>query len=324
MISMVDVKVLVKKLTDGGWEVKKAEGKVAQLVKKAKEIAPGEKDETIQIAVGMAVDRILAAGAAEKYVGVCLALSEKTDRNSFQKRAALKAYEQNPVVAVQEKFVEVKDGKVVALDNRKFVDAAQTMENREYGKPLREIMQREGIFLIGGEIVRVFGNYDAQVGMEYEVYGKKNPKSSTLSVRKPGVKLTGEAPATTFRDAYVAVEKSPMAVTLDAAKESKGAIVVTGYVRFEKETPNGHMIVIDDDSTPDGIVCFSNSEAARDAMAKLPVGTEVLAFGRPSRSINKETGEERFSLSLTGVVANPESAKCAGIADGMDDLLYGD
>jgi len=324
VISMVDVKGLVKKLTDAGWEAKKADSKVAQLVKKAKEIAPGEKDDTIQKAVGMAIDRVLAAKNAEKYVGVCLALSDRTDRNDFQRRAALKAYEQNPVVAVQEKFVEVKDGKVVALDNRKFVDAAQTMENRDYGKPLRETMQREGIFLIAGEITRVFGNYDAQVGMEYEVYGKKSPKSGIISVRKPGVKLSGEAPASTFKDAYYAVEKSPMAVNLDAAKDAKGAIVTTGYVRFEKETSNGHMIVIDDDSMPDGVVCFSGSEAARDIMAKLPVGTEVLAFGRPSHGVNKETGEERFSLILTGVVANPESAKCAGIADGMDDLLYED
>jgi len=321
---MVDTKKLVKKLVDAGWEQKKADGKVAQLVKKAKEIAPGEKDATIESAVGMAIDRVLAARAAEKYVGVCLALSDKTDRNDFQRRNALKAYEQNPVVAVQEKFVEVVDGKVVALDNRKFVDAAQTMENREYGKPLKAVMQREGVFLIAGEVTRVFGDYDAQVGMEYEVYGKKSPKSGIISIRRPGVKLSGEAPASTYRDAYIAVEKSPMAVTLDGVKDAKGTVITTGFVRFEKETAIGHMIVMDDDSTPDGVVCFSGSEAARDAMAKLPIGTEILAFGRPNHGVDKKTGEERFSLVLTGVVANPESARCAGIADGMDDLLYGD
>ena len=319
---MVDMKKLTKKLTDVGWDQKKADGKVAQLVKKAKELAPGEKDETIQSAVGMAIDRLLATAAAEKYVGVCLAVSDKTDRNAFAKRNALKAYEQNPVVAVQEKMVEVKDGKVIPLDNRKYVDAAQTMENREYGKPLREILQREGVFLVGGEITRVFGNYDAVIGMEYEIYGKKSPKSGIISIRKPGVKLSGEGPASTFKDAYYSVEKSPMAVSLDGVKEAKGAIVTTGFIRFEKETSNGHMVVMDDDSVPDGVVCFSGSEAARDAMAKLAVGTEILAFGRPSNTVNKETGEPRFSLILTGVVSNPESAKCAGIADGMDDLLY--
>lgn len=319
---MVDVKKLVKKLVDAGWEQKKADNKVAQLVKKAKEIAPGEKDETIQAAVSMAIDRLLASASAEKYVGVCLAVSDKTDRNAFAKRNALKAYEQNPVVAVQEKMVEVVNGQVVPLDNRKYVDAAQTMENRDYGKPLKEVLQREGVFLIGGEIVRVFGNYDAIIGMEYEIYGKKAPKSGVISVRKPGVKLSGEAPASTFKDAYTAVEKSPMAISLDSVKDAKGTIVTTGFVRFEKETPNGHMIVVDDDSVPDGIVCFSGSEAARDAMAKLAIGTEVLVFGRPSTTINKETGEPRFSLILTGVVPNPESAKCAGIVDGMDDLLY--
>jgi len=160
--------------------------------------------------------------------------------------------------------------------------------------------------------------------MEYEVYGKKNAKSGIISVRKPGVKLVGEAPASTFRDAYIAVEKSPLAVSLDAAKDAKGAIAVSGYVRFEKETSVGHMVVIDDDSMPDGVVCFSGSEAARDSMAKVPIGTEVIAFGRPTHSTDKTTGEPRFSLTLTGIVANPESAKCAGIADGMDDLLYED
>ncbi len=319
-MSMVD---LEKKLMDGlGWDKKKATAKVAQLVKKAKEIAPGEKDETIESAVSMAIDKLIASRDSEKYEGTCLAVSDKTDRNGFIKRAALDAYEQNPVVAVQEKMVEVSNGKVVPLDTRKFVDAAQTMENRDYGKPLKETLQREAVFFIDNNVVRVFGDFDAITGMQYEVYGKKSAKSGIISVRHPGVRLVGEAPANIYKDVYYAIEHSPLAVPLDQVKDAKGTIITTGFVRFEKETPFGHMIVIDDDSHPDGIVCFSASEVARDAMSNLAIGTEILAFGRPRMGKDKQTGEDRFSLNLTGVISNPESAKCASIVDSMDDLIY--
>lgn len=327
---MVDVKKLAKKLVDAGWDQKRADAKVTQLIKKAKEISPGEKDDIIQGAVSMAIDQIVAMESSQKFVGVCLAVSDKTDRNDFQKRNALRAYEQNPVIAVQEKMVVVVNGKVVPLDNRKYLDAAQKIENRNYGKPLKEVLQREGVFLVGNDIVRVFGDYDADIGMIYDIFGKKSPGGS-ISVRRPGVRLAGEAPESTFRQAYEALSKSPMAVGLDGVKDAKGAIATTGFVRFEKETTRempdgfqqvGHMIVIDDDSAPDGIVCFSGSESARDAMSKLAVGTEVIVFGRPMSTTDRQTGEQRFALSLTGVIANPESAKCAAIVDKLDSLLY--
>lgn len=322
----MDTKGYVKQLVDSKVFTKaEAEAKVKAIVERVNAIMPDETDEVKANTVSMAIKK-LTGSKLEKFVGVCIGMGAKRDQNEFAKKKAKDIYDQNPMLAVQDGYVAIVNGKPVYLDTREFIDAAKTMKNNNFKKALPETIQRQVFFLIDGIITRGFGNIDPQVGGEYEVFATKSKKGYLTIPKQPGIKLTKMIPpGDLYQMVYDAAGNSEFATDLGDVydKEPGSQIISNGYVRFTKQTSGGSMLVIDDENTPDGVVCFSDGPEVASIIDQLDIGLEAIIMGTFSVGENKETHEIRKSVAVRVVITNPESAKYVSALKDMDDVLYG-
>jgi len=337
----------VETLVKNDWTTANAEAKVKQLTEAIQKKYPSATPEFVENTLKSAINT-LTKSKIEVIQGVCVGFGKKQDSNSFAKMKAKEVWDQNPKLAADEKYVVVDaDGSVVFetddkgvqkvdkngspipvwADNREFIDPdTKKMKNSRWGKALGEVIQRDAFFIVNGKFARAFGNFDVQMGHEYQIFGTTSKKGYiTIPKNSPGVKhvrMLEDAEYWTLVNKVAQVDD--LAVQLgDVATMDKNKPVVTkGTVTTAREAGAFYMIVVTDDSYPDGYMCFSADEALNVECEALGAGNEIILVGKTGQSVDKVTKEVRKNISVYGFACNPESDKIAGAVRSLDDILY--
>jgi hypothetical protein len=330
----MQIKTYVDQLIKGGWDKKEAEAKVKALQAAVIAQNPKENEAFQEKALKHAIGTILRS-KIERLTGVCIGFGPKQDSNAFAKRKALEVYEQNPKEAIDGKFVAVnadgtlmmENNKPVPADNREFLDPdTKKMKNRNWGKKLEENIQREGMFIVNKQFVRVFGTYDCKIGYEYSIFGVPSDKGYiTVPKNGPGIKVIRMLDDLDFwKLASEVAGKDDMAVDLASVNDipKNKHVVTSGTVVTVRESGRGMMIVLNSDAFQEGLVCFTADGELNDEVNTLSPGNEIIAVGRTMETQDKVNGGVRRSLSFAGFASNPESAKLVGALKGLDAVMY--
>jgi len=341
------MKPYVDTLVKNDWTQANAEAKVKQLEDAIKKKFPAATPEFIAKTMTAAINT-LTKSKIEVISGLCVGFGKKQDSNNFAKMKAKEIWDQNSTTAVAEKYVvvdsagavvfelddkgkQIKDthGNAVPVwaDNRQFIDPdTQKMKNSRWGKALGENIQRDAYFIVDGKFVRAFGNFDVQMGHEYQIFGTMSKKGYiTIPKNSPGVKHVRMLDDIVYWKAVDTVaQKDDLAVPLgDVFDMAKNKPVVTkGTVTAARAAGSSYMIVITDETYPDGYMCFAADEALITECESLGAGNEIIVIGKTGESVDKETKEVRKNISVYGFASNPESDKVAGAVRSLDDVLY--
>ena len=339
----------VDMLVEHEWSKTDAEAKIQQLTANIKKNFPEGDQAFVDATIKAALAKLLKSKIEQIPDALCVGFSRKQDSNSFSKRKAKEIYAQNPQKAVQDKYVVVDDAnKVVfevdpktkerildpvtkepipvAADNREFVDQAGKMKNSRWGKALGEKIQRDAYFIVGGKFVRAFGNFDVKMGYMYTIYGSMSAKGYiTVPEQGPGVRGGVMLDDVAYWDAVNKVAQADdLAVSLGDTKDvlKNKPLVTKGFVTTVRQAGTRVMVVLNDDTMPEGMVCFTDDEAMNKEAELLGSGNEIIVIGRMSENEDKVTHELRRSISMLGFASNPESDKIASAVRGLDSVLY--
>jgi hypothetical protein len=334
-------------LIKNDWTKADADAKVAQLEAAIKKKFPNATPDFIDKTMKAAITT-LTKSKIEQISGICVGFGRKQDSNNYAKMKAKEVWDQDPKLAVGEKYVVTdangsvvfeldehgkprKDGQgnqiPVWADNRQFIDPdTKKMKNGRWGKALGEVIQRDSFFIVDSKFTRVFGNIDVKIGYEYMIYGSMS-KKGYISIPKnsPGVKV---GKMLTSLEMWTAMEKvyklDDLSMHLgDVADMEKNKPVATkGTVTRAQQAGSSYMVVISDDSYPDGYMCFAADEGLIEECEALGPGNEIIVIGKTGESTDKETKEVRKNISIYGFAVNPESDKIAGAVRSLDDVLY--
>ena len=329
----MDIKKFVNDLVEGGAEKKAAEAKVKEWVKKTREkYGEDVSDEKITAVITQHLVKMkLTAASGEKFVGVCVGYGRKRDWNAkiFEKFSIIAENAQMPGNAKiikklldSEQIKEVKDdlsGAVgyAILDNREFIDKAGKIKNFGFGKPLRHNFERTGYFIVDNEIVQVVGDFDAQIGREYQMYGKKLANGN-LRLGKSGISALRSLNKTEMWDMlYDVAAEDPRSVSLDEMGELKPYTfgITNAFVKSKMQCSNGgwRFGVYDADNMR-GVTGFAgNADTAAFVELSEPTQEVILLF---EQGVAK--GEWEASPTWLGVFGNPESTSDSFLDDDIE------
>lgn len=325
----INKKELINLLVESNaFDKKVAAEKVDAVVEAVKKALPDAEDDTIEKMVRRRIQKVVSAPKSDKYEGVCVAASERTDANEISKKVALKVYRNDPMMAVQDGYVKIVGEEIIPLDNRKFIDRAQTMKNRNYGKPLPTKMQREVVFITeknGDKVLtRAFGDVNPEVGKVYEIYGKMTGGGNITISKMPGIRPIGDV-EDLWGQLFDTASESTMAVGIeDLAEVSKNQFVlICGIVRYSNETPNGAMLIVSDEENENSIAVFAQAGKCADTMMVIEPDTEVIVIGKVGEGKDRDDPDMvRKNISAIGVVPNPESMKAVDALKDIDEIFF--
>jgi len=309
----------VKLLNDAG--IENAEEVVEKITAKVNEACKGEKPDFIAAALDTKIKQYASKPKGDRFSGILVALGDIKDTNQYSKNMAIKAYNDNPTVALRKKMVQVVSGEVIPLDDKKFFDKAGKNPNPNYGKPLKTRLSRSGILLTeDNNLINVYGDFDAQLGAYVTLTGNYNKDKNIINVNTNGCKLGDEVdPSDVWKTLFAAGKKSSVAVSLSKVFGLKNNTVfmTTGVVAASRETSNGGaMLNISDETVDEELTAFSDSEEVKDNMLNVAPGNQVIIIGRTKSYVNRR-GDDVFNAVITGVTVNPESSK---LADTLKDI----
>lgn len=309
---VLEEKVYVDMLVKSNIDKDVAKAKVKEVISVVKEALPNESEDYWATVVGLKLRDMVKASQAEKYRALCVAIDEMKDSLGYQKYKALEAYKENAAVAIQDGLVKLDGEKVIPLDTREYYDEEKTKQNKNFGKPLPTVMRREGYFVIEGKLVRGFGEFEAEPGAVYEIFGNINDKGFLNINKSPEMRLVEKLKESDFWEAvYNAAGESELRVDLnDIREQKKGTTVLTkGFLGHSQRTSNGGtMVVLNDDEVVDGVVGFGSYDKVSDGLETIPMGTEVIVVGRIMVSKDRAPG-----IVIVGAVKNPASTKVADV-----------
>jgi hypothetical protein len=325
----INNKQYIDQLTKAGIDAKEAKAKVEGMLKILRQKLSDEGD--IERGLRMGITKMLGS-KTEKFTGICLGMSQKQDQNDIARRVALKIYDQDPMKAANDGYV-VKDtnGKVVLdknnkptpADHRKFLDQAQKMPNRNFGKPYPMNISRTSWFFIDGEIVPAYGNVDPEAGQLYEIHAIRKPGKGYMTFPESGnIKALG--PGTVDWNKFAAaVQQHPAFVELpDVVGVKKGALTITaGYVKRTGTNDRGGYLVIEDDGYPEGMFCAIDAPEMVQYITDIEDGMEVILIGKKNEYTNRDAQEVK-NLNLFAAVPNPASAKVASAIADLDEIIH--
>jgi hypothetical protein len=263
----------------------------------------------------------LNAASGEKFVGVCVGYGRKRDWNKgvFDKFEPIATNAQIPAnAALLKKLIEKELVKEVTddnsgaigyaiLDKREFIDKAGKIQNFGFKKPLRHNNERTGYFVIDNEIVQVVGDFDAQTGREYQMYGKKLTNGN-LRLGKSGLSALRTLNKNEVWDLlYDVAAEDPRSVSIDEMAEMKPYQfgITNAFVKSKMQCSNGgwRLGVYDADNMK-GVTGFAgNEDVAAAVELSEPTQEVILLF---EQGVAK--GEWDASPSWMGMFTNPESS----------------
>jgi len=315
---MVDKQKYITILTSNGKDQKTAEQYVSKVLDAVKKSMPNESDDVIDATILLKINTDLhGVAGSQPFNGICIGLDRIEDQHKFDKDKALAAYKENATLTVSNGLVAVENGVPIPLDSRKFLDKAETKENKNFGKPLPTKLRRQGIFLIEDTIYRAFGLFDAEIGKVHTFKGSLN--NGFLNIVDNSVKVSPEQPAggVLWNVIYNAAGNSSFVTALSDIKDAaKNATIITkGVIRHIQSTSNGGaMVVIYDEDTPDGIVCFTSCDNVTAQTDILTAGLTIITSGRVSKY------QDKTNIVSYGFIVDPSSSKVASTLDGLSDI----
>lgn len=303
----------------------KATQMVDRIIKMINNLMPksgvDEKDHMIMIKLREAT----RAGESEKFRGLIIALDELKDQMGYLKYVAREAYKKDKQRAKAEGLVTIEGDKIIEMDTRKFLDNAKTKPNKNLGKKLPTVMRREALLIIEGALVRAFGNFEAEVGREYDFYGFMNEKNILNISSSPAPKLIDSLDdKALWERASEVLGGSDMAMDLSAIpdQEKNTHVITHGTLQHVTDTSSGGtMCFVADDEVPKGIACFSSCDSVAEEMNGLGKGSEVIIIGRVMRNRGPD-GEERVAISTTGIIQDPHTAGRSDILSQLDEAVF--
>jgi hypothetical protein len=329
----MDIKKFVADLVAGGVDKKAAEAKVKSWVAKTREkYGEDVTDEKIAAVISQHLVKMkLNAASGEKFTGVCVGYGRKKDWNAkiFEKFKLIAENAQMPGNAAiikkllaAEQIKEVTDDNSGAkgyafLDNREFIDKAGKIQNFGFGKPLRHNFERPGYFIIDNEIVEVVGDFDAQIGREYQIYGKKKTNGQ-IRVGKSGISsLRTLSKTEVWGVLYDVAAEDPRSVSLDEMGELKPYTfgITNAFVKSKMQCSNGgwRLGVYDADNMK-GVTGFAGNEDVQAVVELSEPATEVILLFIQGQA----KGEWDASPSWIGMFTNPEATSDSFLDDDVE------
>lgn len=329
----MDIKKFTSDLVSNGVDKKAAEAKVKSWVAKTREkYGEDVTDEKIAAIISQHLVKMkLNAASGEKFTGICVAYGRKKDWNAkiFEKFKLIAENAQMPGNAKiikklleENKIKEVTDDNSGAkgyaiLDTREFIDKAGKIENFGFGKPLRHNFERSGYFIVDNEIVEVVGDYDAQIGREYQIYGKKKANGQ-IRVGKSGISsLRTLSKTEVWGVLYDVAAEDPRSVSLDEMAELKPYTfgITNAFVKSKMQCSNGgwRLGVYDADNMK-GVTGFGGNEDCNAFIEMAESATEIIALF--IQGVAK--GEWEASPSWVGLFANPEATSDSFLDDEVE------
>jgi hypothetical protein len=329
VVEKLDPKEFVDLLTSGEDGMKKEEATdiVNRLIPAIDQLMPRSSVEDKRQIMLVKCRDIMRVGEVDKFKGLCIAVDDMKDSMGYQKYVAMAAYKENPQRALREGMVTKDGDKVIPMDTRQFLDPGRTKSNRNYGKPLPTIDRREGYFIIDGKIIRSFGQYDAQIGHVYELFGNMGEKDILNINKTPAPRLVETlGDADFWKQSYEICSNSDLAVPLeDLPNTDKGkTVIVMGTVQHVGKTGNqSSMIIINNDDIPDGIAGFAAFDGIGKEIDGLGKGAEAIVVGRVLKTKDRNNpGEFRTALNVMGIIQNPRTEGFGDILSKLDDVAF--
>jgi hypothetical protein len=332
----------IEKLEGLGYSTEEAEAQIAKVRTVIEKAMAGSTPQAIEAVINKKMRELTNVGRGVKRLdAICIAMGDRVDRNDYTRKKAMEAYESDPTAAIASGLIGIVKGQPVPLDNREYVDAAQTKENRNYGKPLRSQFKRE-FYLItkdldeegkqtGDEVlVRAFGDVDLVEGHEVVLFGSWNGGDAILNIRESPAPITrGEVPDVWERLQTIGEEgNNPMFVDLDAADEiePKSNIVGRGFVKAISEISTGSMLIIEGaEGLIGGVAVFCNSDRLNEdaASGEIQKEDDIIVLGRFDSSTDND-GNVRYNINAIGYLKNPnETVVDTSVMDQINSQLFG-
>lgn len=328
------------KLVKIGYTPEEAADKIKQVeLTINKVMADSTPDERNAIVAKKLRQLTTMSAGTKKFRVICIAQSDRIDRNDYQRKKALETYEEDPKYALDEGLVELKDGIPVALNTRRYLDNAQTMENRQFGKPLRQEFKREFLLVVEYQdedsmdtypvLVRAFGDATLKIGYECMVFGTWKGPGNIMNLRSSPnavIRHPVENLWDLLTDLVIGDDLYHLLEDIDTI-EPKTNIVTKGFVRMITQTSNGAMIILDDPDSDNGSIAgFSNSDEITTLLldsGDVQTDDEVFVYGRFDKGEDAE-GNARYNISIIGLVKNPSGeAVDDDIMSQIDDEIFG-
>lgn len=319
------------KLMEIGYSEESAAEEIEKICNAIKQVMPNATEEQFDIVLRQKVSSMCIAGPRDAMVGVCVGTNDVNDMNEIRRNMAIKAYNENPRKAVQQGLVDVRGKDVIALDTDEYLDAKKTMRNGNYGKPLPVRKQRRAWFVIDGELRSVYGDFECEIGNEYEIVGKVS-KTGNISVNPPpqpkvirtlgSIEFGKENQDELWNFFNENLAGLDIAVDLEDVPSCKKSswIVTMGDVSKISENGNGGITMyINDSGLSKDIACFSDGSSVRDFMSEACVGTKVMILARVGKKVYNN--EEFTNLSVVGCVSDPESGDIVDVMSKLNDIL---
>lgn len=317
----------VEMLTKVDIDKSDAENKVIKMIQIVQKSIPDDLETQKSILQVKIKELARTIASVDKFAGICVAVGERADRNSYDKWIATQAYKDDPQAAVRDGKIAIEDDKPVPLDTRKFMDNAQKIPNKRCGKPLGIQYQRESLFIIDDELTRGFGDVDSEIGVQYDLFGKLNNGILNIKTHPAPIPQKTFSPIELWEKFDKIQGTLDNSIDVDEAMEAKPkeSYIVKGIVTYVGTTGGGSTMIVlnDDEGSTDGLVCFVNSDMLEKHIAddEIKQGNEVFVIGRLNES--KKDDEVSRNLSVTGVIKNPDSDKTSQVMSQLDQVMFG-
>lgn len=319
---MVEINKFVTSLVEKGEQKTDAETKVKAAIAKIKEkMGADVSDEKIEELLSIALASTGKRG--ETYKGICVGFGNSVDRNAKFVREAIELYNKDKKKAISTGVVKEETGldgtlKLIAVDMREFIDKAGTIKNWNYGKEFKQSWTRSATFIVDGALTTVSGNIEPQVGVEYNISGKKNGviinAYSINSTRKIGTVELWDLVYNLVADDERSVE---LAELIDL-KPYERRITIGMIKSCNQSAKSGKFIAtFTSGELPSGMTAFSGNDSVNETFSVVRPGDEFIAFV----STNRKTEGFPPSVTVEGIIINPASEKNAEVLGDIDFII---
>lgn len=342
----------VERLVARGIDVDIATERVTQAYEKLQEtedVSELPESKIVNILYSV-VSKNLAKKASKKdevVIGVCIGFDRKKDEMDKIKYANLKAASEifkadgNYKRAINEGIVKYDldangepklyerevDGVVVSqpilipLDNREFIDKAQTMANFNFGNEFIPKYKRFAYFIIDGKLKSVVGDIDPKIGAEYNIH-TNNPNGKMIYVNSGGLDFRDTMTNIQLWDFILQYvddfEESLPLNEIDSASNYQ-LMVSIGDVVSKPFTKTGKpfLILCNDECVYNVNSFLKGNDELEPYLEEINECNEVIVIG----TVQVGTGDYKNSLNLMGIIRNPETDEITSIVDRISGMF---
>lgn len=290
----MDISKIINKIVDSGVDEKDAEKQVKTVIDKLQESGKleGMSEDYIVEIVGIAASKRYTKVDGDEFSAVCIGYSGLDDDNGYQKWLILQEYARDKMNAITRGLVRLGDevdangDKIpIPIDNRHYVDKAETIENKNYGKDYPTKMVRQIFLVVDGALKIAKVNEKMPVptiGANYKIIGKINGKFINYIGRMEIEEILSASEVWDFItdvggdfDIFTEIED------IGTEHKNKTVILTATISRAGVSAKGKDYVVFESAYMMDGIVGFYAADELIDAVSNsAEEGKEVVLLGR--------------------------------------------